>query len=243
MKALTPLQLLECTRPAANAGVCEVWLISAGIDAPGRKTLEGLLSEDERSRAGRFRFEEDRARFVVARGALRWILASWCSVPADCIQFRQGKHGKPELLTPSASVEFNVSHSGEYAMIAVTSGTECGADIEVERPGMSEGLIAAKYFCRQEVEWLSHTDAGFVRLWATKEAVIKALGGGLTIPLCDFDVTGVLEGRTSTVTIATGDPAPRTLWLSEIQAPPGYAAAIATLSERRIVAGNCRLRS
>ena len=243
MKALTPLQLVECTRPEAKAGVCEVWLLGAGIDAPGRKILEGLLSEDERSRAGRFRFEEDRARFVVGRGALRWILASWCSVPTDGLQFRNGKNGKPMLLVPSAPVDFNVSHSGDYVMIGVTSGTECGVDIEGVRPGMDEGLIAGRYFCRREVEWLSQADAGFVRLWTAKEAVIKALGGGLTIPLCDFDVTGVLEGRTSTVTLATGDPVPRTLWLSEIQAPPGYAAAVATLSERRIIAENCRLQS
>lgn len=246
MEPLTPQQFLDCTQTRLQLPAirdCEVWLLTARANAPGNEMLEELLSVDERKRATRFRFEEDRVRFIVGRAAARWILASYCSVSPDRIQFRRGSHGKPALLTPSASVEFNVSHSGEYVMVAVTSDTECGVDIECARPRAEEISIAANYFSGQEMEWLSRTEAGFLRLWTGKEAIVKALGGGLSVPLCDFDITRVLEGSTSSITISTRGHVPRTVWLNEVAVPPGYAAAVATLSERRIVAGSGRLPS
>lgn len=238
MQPLTPTQLLDCTegRPRfCESGYCDVWLISASVDTSGREILGSLLSADERARANRFRFEEDRARLIVARGGLRRILSSYCSVPPHSIEFQTGSHGKPALLKPSVELEFNISHSGDYVIIAVTSGVACGVDIEWRRASTEEAAIAASFFCDREVEWLSRIEAGFLRLWTAKEAVIKAVGRGLSIPLCEFDLTDVVEGKTSRITLSTPGTKPQTLWLKELSLVPNYVAAIATIEEERII--------
>jgi 4'-phosphopantetheinyl transferase len=238
MQLLTPRQVLDYTegRPrSCEPGYCDLWLVSARVDIPEREILESLLSTDERARAGRFRFEEDRVRSIVARGGLRRILSSYCCAPPHGMEFHAGSHGKPVLLKPSAALEFNVSHSGDCVLIAVTSGVPCGVDIEHGWANTAELSIAENFFCPREVEWLSRTERGFLRLWATKEAVIKAVGRGLSIPLSDVDVTDVVEGKTSSITLRTPGMEPQTLWLNELSIVPNYAAAVATVEEKRMV--------
>jgi 4'-phosphopantetheinyl transferase len=197
--------------------------------------LGSLLSADEHARADRFRFEEDRVRFMTARGGLRRILSSYCSIPPNHIVFYSGSHGKPALRASSSALEFNVSHSGDYALIAVTSGVACGVDIECGRTNINEVAVAADFFCPREVEWLSHSEADFLRLWTVKEASMKAVGGGLSISLCDFDVTDVVEGKSSSITLSPPGLGPQTLWLSELRLVPKYSAAVATVGERRVI--------
>ena len=238
MQPLTPKQLLDYTeeRPrSCEPGCCDLWLVSARVDIPEREVLERLLSADERARAGRFRFEEDRVRSIVARGGLRRILSSYCCVPPRRMEFQTGSYGKPALLKPSTALEFNVSHSGDCVLIGVTSGIPCGVDIERERANTAELAIAERFFCSREVQWLSRTEKGFFRLWATKEAINKAVGRGLSIPLSDVDVTDVVEGKTSSITLRTPCMGPQTLWLNELSLVPNYAAAVATVEEKCIV--------
>jgi 4'-phosphopantetheinyl transferase len=242
MQPLTPRQVLEYTegsRRSCGSAYCDVWLVSAVVDVPGREALENLLSDDERACANGYRFEEDRARFVAARGGLRQILSSYSSIAPERIEFQTGSYGKPALLVPSAALEFNVSHSGDYALIAITSGVPCGVDIEGGKANLDEAAIAVDFFCPREVEWLSHNDGGFLRLWTAKEAVVKAVGGGLSVPLRSFDVTSALEGESSSIALATFGIEHQTLWLSELRLVPNYAAAVVTLGERRVVRVNC----
>jgi 4'-phosphopantetheinyl transferase len=142
-------------------------------------------------------------------------------------------HGKPALLKPSAALEFNVAHSGDCVLIAVTSEVPCGVDIERGRANTVELRIAEKFFCPREVEWLSRTGRGFLRLWAMKEAIIKALGLGLSILLSEIDVTDVLNGKTSSITLRTPGMEPQMVWLNELSLLPGYAAAVATVQDKR----------
>ena len=238
MQFLSPTQLLDYTegRPRSCESVyCDLWLLSARVDIPERAALEELLSTDEKARAGGFRFEEDRVRSIVARAGLRQILSSYCCTPPRELQFHTASHGKPALIGPYPALEFNVSHSGDCVLIAVTSGVPCGVDIEQGRPNTAEFSIAAKFFCPREVEWLSHTESGFLRLWATKEAIIKAVGHGLSIPLSDVDVTDVVEGKTSSITLRTPGMEPQMLWPKELSLVPNYAAAVATVGEERTV--------
>jgi 4'-phosphopantetheinyl transferase len=238
MQFMTPRQVWDYTegRPqSCEPGYCDLWLISARVDVPEREILESILSPDERESAGRFRFEEDRVRSIVARGGLRRILSSYCCASPHSIEFHAGGYGKPALLKPSAALEFNVSHSGNCVLIAVTSGVPCGVDIERGRAIAAELSIAGRFFCPREVEWLSRTENGFLRLWATKEAVIKAVGRGLSIPLSDVDVTDVVEGKASSITLRSPGMEPQTLWLNELSLAPNYAAAVSTVEEKRIV--------
>jgi len=237
MRPLTALELLDYTeeRPrTCGSAFCDVWMISAAVDTQGLGLLQSVLSAEERARAGRFRFEEDRVRFIAARGGLRRILASYGSLSPSRLEFQAGRYGKPALLNPSAALEFNVSHSGDYALIVVTAGAACGVDIECSKAHTDQAAIAANFFSAREVEWLSHNEPRFLRLWTAKEAVVKAVGGGLSIPLCDFDVSAVLEGKTSSIALASHGIQPQTLWLRELPVVPGYAAAVATVQHPRV---------
>ena len=85
-------------------------------------------------------------RSIVARGGLRRILSSYCRTPPHLIEFHTGSHGKPALLKPTSALEFNLSHSGECVLIAVTSGVPCGVDIERGRMAYPELCIAEELF-------------------------------------------------------------------------------------------------
>jgi 4'-phosphopantetheinyl transferase len=234
MLALSGRQLRECVREYTREcapGHLDLWLLSTLISDPDRPIYDGVLTPEERQRAGRFHFDADRNRFMAGRGGLRWILSLYCGIPPEVLTFETGPHGKPEL-PPFPALSFNVSHSGEYVLIAVTTGTNCGVDIECKRRSANEEGIAQRFFCPREVEWLRRTKDGFLRLWTAKEAIIKAVGGGLSIPLTDVDVTDFVEGKTLTVNLEiSGQPAQR-LWLQELALVEGYWAAVAVTGER-----------
>jgi 4'-phosphopantetheinyl transferase len=237
MQPLIPRQVLDYTQGQLRSCghvYCDLWLLSAKVDIPEREILENLLSTNEREHAGRFHFEADRIRSIVARGGLRRILSSYCRASPHAMEFHAGSHGKPALLNPSAALEFNVSHSGDCVLIAVTSGVPCGVDIEHGRPVTAEREIAERLFCPREVEWLSRTENGFHRIWVMKEAIIKAIGLGLSILLSNVDVTDVLEGKTSSITLRTPGMEPQMLWLRELFLLPTHAAAVATVQDKRI---------
>jgi 4'-phosphopantetheinyl transferase len=232
---MIPRQVLDYTegqlRPCPPR-YCDLWLISAKVEIPERELLESLLSADEREHASRFRFEEDRIRSIVARGGLRRILSSYCGASPRAMEFHIGKHGKPRLLQPLAALEFNLSHSCDCVLIAVTSGVQCGVDIEQCRPIIEEPELAERFFCPREMEWLSRTENGFYRIWTIKEAIIKAMGLGLSIQLSQIDVTDVLEGMTLSIPIRTPGLEPQLLWPQELLLLPNYAAAIATVQDQ-----------
>jgi 4'-phosphopantetheinyl transferase len=153
------------------------------------------MSADERARADRFHFDRDRHRFVGARGALRRILGSYAEAPADELRFVYAAEGKPSLAAPWSRLRFNLAHSGDVALIAVTRGREVGVDVE-RVP--SDGLVAdvVRVVCsdpeRARLGRLrpSAQRRGFARLWTRKEALIKADGRGLGMPLLHIDVSG-----------------------------------------------------
>lgn len=90
-----------------------------------------ILQPDERYRAGRFHFQRDRDRFIVARGVLRFILSRYLDTPPDLIRFSYNQYGKPAINggTSEVSLRFNVSHSNEVALYAIGRGREVGLDI------------------------------------------------------------------------------------------------------------------
>lgn len=172
-------------------------------------------------------FEVDRDRSIAGRGGLRWILSAYSGVrPADFV-FKTGSHGKPSLVATGIPLEFNVSHSGDCVLVGVTRESPCGVDIERSRSARSELAIAERFFGARELDWLKQTEGGFLRLWAAKEAIIKAVGHGLSIPLSDVDVTDVVTGRASSIVLETPGIESRTIWINELVLVEGYAAAVA----------------
>lgn len=209
-----------------------VWrVVLAGRPAEELTAAWVGLSADERQRAERFHFQHHREQFVLARGALRDLLGRYLGQPAGALGFRYGTHGKPALAWPASELCFNLSHSHELALIAVARGRELGVDVEQCAPMRDQAAVARQVFADAELQALAALpeelrSAGFFNAWTRKEALIKAHGEGLSLPLKQFAVS-----------LVPGEPArllqsyqPADLWrwsLHALDAGPGYAAALA----------------
>ena len=166
---------------------------AADSTRPGLDRALALLSDDERVRADRMGSAGARARFVLARATLRLLLAGVAgdaTGPRD-LRFRYGRHGKPYL---PGGLSFNVSHSADALVVAVTEQGRVGVDVERVRPVRRMDRVAARRFAPTEQAWMAATvdgppnDHAFFRIWTRKEAFAKALGGGLAAPYRSFSV-------------------------------------------------------
>lgn len=185
-----------------------------------------LLSPAERARAARFRYESGRSHYTVCRGTLRKRLSEHLSIPPAQIEFSYNRYGKPE----TAGVHFNVSHSGDYALIAISRTRVVGVDIErISRAHLSD-RIPERFFSPSEVRALRSLPApdqlrAFFTCWTRKEAYVKARGLGLSLALDSFDVS--LDDPARFLRGVEG-------WeIESLSAPPGYAAALVAESPTR----------
>jgi 4'-phosphopantetheinyl transferase len=169
-----------------------IWTLSLQVPRPL------FLNPEEQTRANRFRFERDRVQWSHARSALREILARYCHARPMDLHFVAGEHGKPAL-EAVPGIEFNLSHSHGWAMIAVTCGVPVGIDLEAVR----ENVDIAKLLARIGETQLTGDTGELFHVWTRREARTKSLG----VPLTD---------------IPTAD-----LRVVDIQAPPGFAASVA----------------
>ncbi len=171
----------------------EVWFAAVSPKEPGEleKRCEAAMHPLERQEVGRFRLPTSRNQHVVGRGMARTILASGVCDPCD-IQFEFNGHGKPSVSAPkSVCRPFNIAHTEGMVLMATCQSGLVGVDVEslVRKPNLE---IASRYFATEEVEFvMSKATAderflAFLRVWTLKEAYIKAVGGGLSIPLGDF---------------------------------------------------------
>jgi 4'-phosphopantetheinyl transferase len=158
--------------------------------------LEVTLSPEEKARADRFHFANDRNRFVVARGLLRELLGRYLHQAPAGLEFSYGQHGKPSLSGENAlsGLSFNLSHSSGLVVYAFAKKRNLGIDVEqVQRENAGED-IAKRYFSAREVNDLRTLPQearveGFFHCWTRKEAYLKATGMGLQIPLDSFAVS------------------------------------------------------
>src|SRR5262245_47506253 len=129
-----------------------VWL--AHLDQPDHSVADcrAILSDGERARADRFRFERDRTAYTVARAALKMLLSSYLGIPSAGIEFEYSAHGKPYLSLPANSAEicFNISHSHGLALLAFSIGRLVGVDVEQVRPDFGTLEIARRFFSPTE---------------------------------------------------------------------------------------------
>ena len=151
------------------------------------------LSADERARAARFARDIDRARFVASRTALRRVLGDYLGYAAELVSFRYGARGKPSLDLEPAPLDFNLSHSRGVALVAVARARAVGVDVERHR-AVDPDALAASCFSPAEQRALAAIAprdrlAAFFRGWTRKEALIKAHGDGLYLPLDRFTVS------------------------------------------------------
>ncbi len=165
----------------SRAAGLTVWHIPLAADAPEERSLS-LLDEDERRRAERFVRDRDRRRFVAAHAALRQILAHLTGRPPASLRIVTPANGKPQLA--EVPLRFNLSHSGDHAVLATSWNCEVGIDIEVAAPGSDLDGMADIVMSEPERAVFSTVPAqckpaAFLRLWMRKEALLKAAGHGL----------------------------------------------------------------
>jgi 4'-phosphopantetheinyl transferase len=190
--------------------------------------LESSLSPEEKARADRFHFANDRNRFIVARGLLRELLGKYLQQTSASLEFSYGEHGKPSLSGGNASsgLCFNLSHSAGLVVYAIARERNLGIDVEHVRPGSAGDDIAQRYFSSREVSDLRTLPPearveGFFHCWTRKEAYLKATGMGLQIPLDSFAVSLLPEKPAQFL----GGVEPR--WhLAAYHPTEGYVAAV-----------------
>ena len=127
----------------------------------------------------------------MGRAPLLALLAAYLDTDAASLELRNDEHGKPHLFlggVPDRTLQFNWSHSGELAMVALARDVTPGVDIEHAREGVKTLEIAQRFFAPDEARALAACTEGerdtlFFRLWCAKEAVLKALGRGLAFGL------------------------------------------------------------
>jgi len=195
-------------------------------------TLSLLLNSDEIQRAERFRFEEHKQRYIVARAMLRNILGLYSKQAPKEIIFTYGVRGKPYLLHNPHNLQFNLSHSHDVAVYGITTQHEMGVDVEKIADASKED-IAKRFFSQEEYHRLMQLPAGqrsngFYQLWSRKEAVIKAIGEGLYAPLHLFTVAMTSNAEFLNL-IHQGNTL--SLHVENFATIAGYQAAFATIQQ------------
>ena len=222
-----------------DLGEIHVWRVSLAQTESCLQSLQQTLSTDERTKADRFRFPKDRSQFIVSRGALRAILSRYLNISSHILRFDYNPYGKPSLIVAQGgnTLRFNLSHSRGLALIALTKNRDIGVDIEGINPNFSCLEIAEKFFSPLENSVLrslpEHLQAtAFFTCWTRKEAYIKAVGKGLSIPLNQFDVS-LAPGEPAALLNVEGNPEEASKWsLIELFPSSDMVAAVA-------VAGDC----
>lgn len=205
----------------------DVWLIPLIQPENSYASLTDLLSSSEQERAARFKFDVHRRRFVVAHAALRSILARYLKTSPANLQFVDNVNGKPKLAAEHAEsgARFNLSHSFDSALLAVTQSREIGIDVELVKEDYAFDEVAVRFFTPRELAAFRALPVhlqrqGFFKCWTSKEAFLKAKGTGLSGKLDEVEITLSGEQR---VLIDASVPG----WtLSELSPGNNYEAAV-----------------
>jgi len=185
------LEWIENERDGHELGADDVHVWRFPLDTPGEPDTAVPLSGDERARAGKMQSSTARTSFIASQTALRTLLASYTGIPASELAFSRGAHGKPMLAAPISGIEFNVSHSGDWGVVAL-SRVPVGVDIEQVRPGRHSPALERRFLTGGERALLRQRaatdgEAAFFAVWCRKEAYLKATGFGLAAPFSRID--------------------------------------------------------
>lgn len=215
-----------------------MWKIDLLQEVQETTNYRSFLSRDEIQRADNYRFDLGRNHFIVARAVMRKILAGYVNLEPQQLVFSYGAKGKPELHSKGrdSALEFNLSHSRDVALLAVTRGGRVGVDIEFVNSEIAADDLAARFFAAGEIRALEALPANrkvdaFFSCWTRKEAYIKALGVGLSLPLDGFEVNLDPGLPAMLVRPDLHDSAPWSMY--DVDASPGYKAALVVEGDGR----------
>lgn len=238
----SPAEIIEwpssSTAPPLASGEVHVWAVSLDITSGALKILAATLSPDEKERAGKFKFEKHRNRFIAGRGVLRRILGEYVQAKSETLRFSCSANGKPALADEFASggIHFNLAHSEDLALVAVTRIGVIGVDVECIRTIKEMDRLVVRFFSERETELFGKVrpdekPAAFFNLWTRKEALLKATGEGITRSLSLVEV-GFLPGERARVLAIAGDASKAAQWtLRELTPGPGFVGAVAVKAQ------------
>lgn len=207
----------------------DIWRVPLDHWPASIQLTESTLSADETQRAERFYFDSDKQRFLIAHIALRDILSRYLNCKTNEISFSVNQYGKPKLT--NHKLEFNLSHAGDFALIAVTQEHKVGVDVEHIRSNADIEAITKRFFSQNEISELmalpsNQRVAGFFNCWTRKEAYIKAQGLGLSLPLDSFDVS-LIPNEPAILRATRPNPQEAARWgLLSLNVALDYAAAV-----------------
>ncbi len=222
METITDIRQL----PGLDADSVHIWGVHVPDMLDRLDSLQALLSKKEQEKAARLHRKSDRQSSIAARGALRVLLSGYTGIPAVDIEFQYSENGKPHLVPPR-DIAFNLSHSGDWVVLAFGRNRNIGVDVEKIKWTADVLLIASRYFSPEEIALIQNAadkHTVFFQLWARKEAYVKACGSTLFSELGSFSVP--INGR------ELPEVGEKDGWIFQrLEAGSKYAAAVVTDKE------------
>ena len=207
-----------------------VWLID--LTSCSTKDFADYLSPQESEKASRYYFNKDKNTYLICRLSLRFLLSKYLKIAPNKIKFSYNEFGKPSLhKSMNNQINFNVSHSGRFGMIAFNRYHRIGVDIELIKT-IDFFNIANSVFSTKEIEELlltekEHQSEFFYCGWTRKESFIKALGLGLSYPLKSFGISLNKKVTRCEVNIYSDQEKKRGKWnVYDLDFHPDYCAAL-----------------
>jgi 4'-phosphopantetheinyl transferase len=218
-----------------TAGDLHVWRVCLNLATGANQHLWSLLCDAEQQRAKRFVRPQDQEKFVQVRGVLRVLLGEYLGIAGSALQFDYTEYGKPQLAASCnpLRLEFNVSHSHQLAVIAVSCAIAVGIDVEHINDQVHYQNISQRFFADQEHEILlqqppSQQRQAFFQLWTCKEACIKAIGGSIAHALDRVVVAESIEQSLISVDIMDQGGNLQPLSVQTLNLGEDYRGAVAT---------------
>lgn len=220
------------SQPLLANNRAHVWRANLDLPTTEIERLAAVLSVDEIARANQFHFIEHRKRFIATRAILRQLLENYLEISPNKIELEYGNCGKPQLAASMGdnSLQFNISHSQEYALYGFTNHHLIGVDLEYLREMENITELSKRFFAHREFQLIADFSgreqlAAFYQLWTAKEAYLKAIGTGLSDSLTDIELT--FNGRNPKLQAIKGDISNAGKWSMYHFAPaPNYVSTI-----------------
>lgn len=249
MQKMPGIQLyLDSVKAPIQSGEIHVWKVSLAEAGAWEDDLSLYLSEEELAKAQRFVFEKDRNHYRLAHALLRQILGKYLSRQPQQLHFAYNQYGKPHIPAQPGCphVAFSLSYSGQMMMVAIDAHRSIGIDIEYKHRRLEMERIARSFFSEAEIQMVqpaagSLCSDSFFQIWSRKEAVLKAMGTGLSFPMEKLDTSRSRENTFSQVVFSGNAESSPPWYVQDLPVGNDYAAAVAVAGGGgKLVLWNCR---
>ena len=207
----------------------DLYLADLHISPMTESSILKLLGPEEVERSKKFRFLKDRRHFIAARGFLRFLVARYLQILPRNLQLSYSDQGKP-FVKGEADLHFNLSHAGGKALYGLTMEAPVGVDMEPVDRKVNIDLVARHAFSESEQNNLfslpeTQKRQAFFECWTRKEAFVKAQGGGLSVPLDQFEVSLLPDQQAELISVAWNPDEPARWTFNDIPQIEGFVGA------------------